>query len=54
MEAQNTGNPVLDTTVNLVAALGQQVPVRIDDVERIHALVLKMSKEEPMGLQRPK
>jgi len=46
---QDTGNPVLDSTVNLVAALGGLSS--LDDVETLHEMVLRLSQKEPGGLK---
>lgn len=48
MTAQNSGNPVLDSLVNLLA--GQAVD--LDVVEAVHATLLKLAEKEPGGLNR--
>ena len=46
---QNSGNPVLDTLVNLVA--GRHVD--LETVRKVHALVLELAAQEPGGLKCP-
>ncbi|NNJ27138.1 hypothetical protein [Alienimonas chondri] len=55
---QDTGNPVLDSTVNLVAAyLGgpaaEMEPSRLADfIREVHVAVSRVAGEEPNGLKR--
>jgi len=49
--AQNTGNPVLDSLVNLLAGGGVQT---IETIESLHACLLKLALQEPGGLNRSK
>jgi hypothetical protein len=51
---QNTGNPVLDSTVNIVMAIvaGQsEGDVVIPKLEEIHETILKLAVKEPGGLK---
>lgn len=48
MTTQDTGNPVLDSLVNLLAG---QYPT-IEVVEAFHATLLELAKKEPGGLKR--
>ncbi len=48
--SQSTGNPVLDSFVNLLVAL-KQIPSP-EKSESIHAMLLKLAKQEPGGLYR--
>lgn len=48
---QNTGNPVLDSFVNLVTS--GHLPIGSDaagDLKKIHAIVLELASKEPGGL----
>ncbi|MFH5803138.1 hypothetical protein [Alienimonas sp. DA493] len=55
---QDTGNPVLDSTVNLVAAYlngpaGEMEPSRLADfIREVHVAVSRVAGEEPNGLKR--
>ena len=55
---QDTGNPVLDSTVNLVTAYlagpaGEMEPARFADLIReVHVAVSRVAGEEPNGLKR--
>lgn len=49
--AQNTGNPVLDTAVNLMVGL-QWRSGGLDDFKAIHAVILELAAKEPGGLRR--
>jgi len=44
---QNTGNPVLDSTVNVYMASGAAHGA----IKSIHALLLELAKQEPGGLK---
>lgn len=50
--SQNTGNPVLDSTVNIITALASKVGGN-NEIKAIHQLVLEMAKKEPGGLKYP-
>ena len=47
---QNTGNPVLDSVVNLLEP--RQGPLSGDLIKQIHAAVLEIAAKEPGGLKR--
>ncbi len=49
---QNSGNPVLDSFVNLAANGCAQVvsTSSTDGLEKLHALVLELANKEPGGL----
>ncbi|MBA3313819.1 MAG: hypothetical protein M3552_15520 [Planctomycetota bacterium] len=53
---QDTGNPVLDTTANIVAAAVSQDRPQTkyvgDYIRAVHAAVLEISAKEPNGLLR--
>lgn len=49
--AQDTGNPVLDSLVNIVMAAPSQHS-RADSIESLHATLLKLAEKEPGGLKR--
>ncbi|QDT17073.1 hypothetical protein [Alienimonas californiensis] len=55
---QDTGNPVLDSTVNLVAAYlsgpaAEMEPSRLADfIREVHVAVSRVAGEEPNGLKR--
>lgn len=46
---QDTGNPVLDSTINLVMATGG---VTLETLRNIHTMVLELAAKEPGGLAR--
>ncbi len=48
MTAQDTGNPVLDSLINLLAS-GRSIP---KDMEKLHARLLDLAQKEPGGLKR--
>jgi hypothetical protein len=49
---QNTGNPVLDSTVNITIALALgKYSNPLDALETVHAMVLKIAEKEPGGLK---
>ena len=57
--AQDTGNPVLDSLVNIVASglIIQTTSVTDHDVEsirKLHTLLLELSTKEPGGLRKRK
>jgi hypothetical protein len=45
--AQDTGNPVLDSVVNIMAGWG-----RADLIREVHAVLLELAEKEPGGLAR--
>lgn len=47
--AQDTGNPVLDSVVNIVAAKGG---IALPDLDKLHAALRKLALVEPGGLKR--
>jgi hypothetical protein len=50
---QDTGNPVLDSTINVVAS-GVHIPATWnlpDTLKVVHAVVLELAKQEPGGLK---
>ncbi len=49
--AQNTGNPVLDSVVNIIAAK-HFIPTT-SSIEELHKAVLAIAEKEPGGLSRP-
>jgi hypothetical protein len=51
---QNTGNPVLDSLVNLLVArsLSAHEPWNKEDFQATHELLLEAGAKEPGGLQR--
>jgi hypothetical protein len=48
--AQNTGNPVLDSAVNILCGAGS---CNIPQLEKLHEALLKLAVKEPGGLVRP-
>lgn len=46
--AQDTGNPVLDSTVNLLRGTQWNV----DALREVHKILLELAEKEPGGLQR--
>lgn len=53
---QNTGNPVLDSTVNAfaaTAAIGCTHAETVQLLKEIHAAVLELAEKEPGGLCPP-
>jgi len=48
---QNTGNPVLDSVVNLMEP--RQGALTVEMLKQLHAAVLEMAAREPGGLKRP-
>lgn len=50
---QNTGNPVLDSLVNILANYQfNSVPTMLESMGQIHAKLLELSVKEPGGLRR--
>ncbi|KKL71817.1 hypothetical protein LCGC14_2091080 [marine sediment metagenome] len=50
VRSQNTGNPVLDSLVNLMAEHNSRANEGV--LESIHAILLKLAEQEPGGLRR--
>lgn len=46
---QDTGNPVLDSTVNLASSMELR---QFDHLRALHAIVLELAEAEPGGLMR--
>lgn len=51
MSAQNTRNPVLDSLVNIITSSSNR-QWDAEEVEAMHALLLKLAEKEPGGLKR--
>lgn len=49
---QNTGNPVLDSTVNILRAVHPSVAHKPAVIANVHAAVLQIALKEPGGLRR--
>lgn len=49
MACQNTGNPVLDSLVNLVLARGA---FTVEQLSEWHGVLLELAEKEPGGLRR--
>ena len=49
--AQDTGNPVLDSVVNIVTAFGG---LPINTIPKLHEMILEMAAKEPGGLRHYK
>ena len=47
--SQNTGSPVLDSLVNLMA--GGDMPIIGKNLESTHAVLLRLAEQEPGGLE---
>jgi len=48
---QHTGNPVLDSLVNLISAMSDRT-WKEKSIEEMHALLMKLAEAEPGGLRR--
>lgn len=50
---QDTGNPVLDSTVNLLANWPSEVNPSLDVIRQLHGVVLELYEKEPPRPSRP-